>query len=376
MKRATHRVKWLPLLSRDFRFFIEYVYKMIASLSQRIKLNPNRLIHSLKTAIAFLLGLLIARWLHFPLQGQWVLISILVVMCAQSRVGALLQKSYMRLLGTLIGAIIAGLTLWLAYPNLVWITLILGLSTILFSYLAASPGYLSEAGPLGAVTVVIILVGQDPSFESVLSRFLEISLGIAIALLVSRFIWPLHSRTQLRLLIRGTLRDLQVLAKQLGQVPIQELSKQYDPYEEKIINDFASQKQLTGEVNRETFGRVKLTKRFQSILRREREVLRYLNLMKNVWIHASDRVRERLTQQTDLSPIYQRIDALFNAMIAHLSDKADLHSFSEARMPLIVENSQVCTENSEDQFYIDLFRFAANHLLTHLEKLYLLINKI
>lgn len=349
---------------------------MIASLSQRIKLNPNRLIHSLKTAIAFLLGLFIARWLHFPLQGQWVLISILVVMCAQSRVGALLQKSYMRLLGTLIGAIIAGLTLWLVYPNLVWITFILGLSTILFSYLAASPGYLSEAGPLGAVTVVIILVGQDPSFESLLSRFLEISLGIAIALLVSRFIWPLHSRTQLRWLIRGTLRDLQVLAKQLRQVPIQELSKQYDPYEESIINDFARQKQLTGEVKRETFGRVKITKRFQSILRREREVLRYLNLMKNVWVHASDRARERLTQQTDLLAIYQRIDSLFNAMIAHLSDKADPRSFSVASMPLILEKSQVFTQNSDDQFYIDLFRFAANHLLTHLEKLYLLINKI
>lgn len=348
---------------------------MIASLSRWITLDSNRLIHSLKTAIAFLSGLLIARLFHFPLQGQWVLISILVVMCAQSRVGALLQKSYMRLLGTFVGAVIAALTLWLAYPNTGWVTLILGLSTILFSYLAASPGYLSEAGALGVVTVVIILVGQDPSFESVLSRFFEISLGIAIALLVSRFIWPFHSRTQLGLLIRGTLCDLHLLAKKLNDVSFHALSKEYDPYEEKIINNFARQKQLATEVNRETFGRIKVTERFQQILRREREVLRYLNLMKNVLVNCSESARVVIWQQTDWPLINKRRALLFDTMIAHLSGKTNEVSIHvSAKTPL--SNANASALGKEDQFYVDLFLFAANHLLMHLEKLYLLIKKI
>src|SRR4051812_20245760 len=74
------------------------------------ELDTDRLIHSLKTALACILGYLLFEKLHFD-NEQWVIITIIVVMCAQLNVGSVLQKSYMRFLGTLIGAVIATLTL-------------------------------------------------------------------------------------------------------------------------------------------------------------------------------------------------------------------------------------------------------------------------
>ena len=50
--------------------------------SQLYKLDSDRIIHSLKTAIALLFGLLISYLFKLPLQGGWVVITILVVMCA------------------------------------------------------------------------------------------------------------------------------------------------------------------------------------------------------------------------------------------------------------------------------------------------------
>ncbi len=406
--------------------------------SQLTKLENNRLIHSLKTAIAFLIGLLIVWVFHLPAHGQWLLISLLVVMCAQSRVGAVMQKSYMRFLGTLIGACIAVLTLYLAYPSVVWTTLILCLTTALFSYIADSPGYLSDAGPLGAVTVVIILIGQNPSYTTALDRFLEISLGILIALLVSRFIWPLHSRTQLRYIMKNTLQDLKILSEQLrawGSIPkgfqdvvrrtrtnarsvldvhehvstdvqqhhilkgegyipkgfhdvhqhhnvkgegVSETEKTYETYEDKVISRFVSQNTLYNEVMRESFGRSNLTRVFKDILRGERDMLHYMNLMRNTLTHFSGETCRRFNQQIHVQKIYEVSQQLFESIINQLKDNKNKHTV-ESLYNFLDWKSEMQQEltplvnNTADKLAVDLFIFAAEQLLTQLKKINSLI---
>ncbi len=365
--------------------------------SQLTKLDNNRLIHSLKTAIAFLIGLLIVWVFHLPAHGQWLLISLLVVMCAQSRVGAVMQKSYMRFLGTLIGACIAVLTLYLAYPSVVWTTLILCLTTALFSYIADSPGYLSDAGPLGAVTVVIILIGQNPSYTTALDRFLEISLGILIALLVSRFIWPLHSRTQLRYIMKNTLQDLKILSEQLrawGSIPkgfhdvhqhhnvkgegVSETEKTYETYEDKVISRFVSQNTLYNEVMRESFGRSNLTRVFKDILRGERDMLHYMNLMRNTLTHFSGETCRRFNQQIHVQKIYEVSQQLFESIINQLKDNKNKHTV-ESLYNFLDWKSEMQQEltplvnNTADKLAVDLFIFAAEQLLSQLKKINSLI---
>lgn len=348
---------------------------------QAPKLDNNRLIHSLKTAIAFLFGVFIVRLFHFPQNGLWVLISILVVMCAQSRVGAIIQKSYMRFLGTVLGASIAAFTLWLAYPSVIWTTLILCLTTALFSYIADSPSYLSEAGPLGAVTAVIVLIGQNPSYVSVLSRFFEISLGIVIALLVSRFIWPLHSRTQLRYIVLNTLQNLKEISGQLKAFYSVEAEKNYEVYEDKVISRFSSQSKLLNEVMRESFGRSSLAHVFRAILRSEREILRWISLMKNALMSFSEEMRLKINQQTRVQRIYEQSQQLFESLIKQLNDKESEYPITTLNSILNWKNEvhkelSPFIKNDSDELAIDLFIFASGNLLNQLTETNTLIKKI
>ncbi|MGC1855010.1 MAG: FUSC family protein [Candidatus Aquirickettsiella sp.] len=347
------------------------------------KLDSDRLVHSLKTAIALLFGLLISYLFKLPLQGRWVVITILVVMCAQSRVGAILQKSYMRFLGTVIGASFAGLTLWLIYPNVALTILILCLATAVFSYIADSPSTWSEAGPLGAVTLIIIVISPNPNFYTVMSRFLEINLGIIIALLVSRFIWPLHSRTQLRYILIDTLQNLKDLAQKLEEFrPISDdHEKPQEFFENKILNNIGIQKKLFKEVMSESFGRSNLSETFKNILDAEREILRCITLMRNGLMNFSDQTILIFNQHAEVQKIYQITQNLFQRSIDSLKGKdteeqvESLENFSNWKKEIKFQLKSL-ELNQADQFAIDLFIFSADRLLVQLLTLIFLIKKV
>jgi uncharacterized membrane protein YgaE (UPF0421/DUF939 family) len=346
-------------------------------------LDSDRLIHSFKTAIALLIGLLTSYLFKLPLQGAWVVITILVVMCAQSRVGAILQKSYMRFIGTVIGASIASLTLWLVYPNAVFTILILFVATAVFSYIADSPSTWNEAGPLGAVTLVIIIISQDPNFYTVISRFLEINLGIIIALLVSRFIWPLHSLTKLRYILIDSLQNLKNLVQELEEFTLineKIVQKLPDVFENKILNNIGVQKKLFQEVMSESFGRSSLSQNFKNILAAEREILRCVSLMRNALIKFSDENILIFNQHVEIQKIYQVTQTLFLKSIDILQGK------DKEREIEIVKTFPDWNEiqfhlkslgiKQSDQFAIDLFIFSADRLLIQLYTLIILIKKV
>lgn len=344
-------------------------------------LDSDRLIHSLKTAIALLFGLLISYLFNLPLQGRWVVVTILVLMCAQSRVGAILQKSYMRFIGTIIGASIASLTLWLIYPNVVFTVLILCIATAVFSYIADSPSTWSEAGPLGAVALIIIIISQNPNFYTVISRFLEINVGIIIALLVSRFIWPLHSRTKLRYILIDTLQNLKDLAQLLEEFTstnedINEKSPEL--FENKILNNIGVQKKIFQEVMSESFGQSNLSQDFKSILAAEREILRCVTLMRNALMKFSDQNILIFNQHAEIQKIYQIIQRLFLRSIEILKDKEqeveiveNFPGWKEIKFQL-----KYLEIKSSDQFAIDLFIFSVDRLLIQLHTLIILLKKV
>ena len=351
-------------------------------LSAFLRPDSDRLIHSLKTAVALLISMIVTRVGDFPAQGQWVLITVLVVMCAQSRVGAIMQKSYMRFWGTLLGASIAALTLTLAYPSLLWVTLTLCFATALFSYIADSPSYLSEAGPLGAVTVVIILIGQKPSYGTVLSRFLEINLGILIALFVSRFLWPLHSHTQLRQLVRTTIGDLQQLFTQLTSLSSVNAEDACVVQEDKIASHFIKQTRLYHEVVHESFGRSPITRVFKAILRSERELLHYVSLMRRILASVPKALYLRFNQHSTVQQFYEVAQQLFIAILNQLNTPTSI--VGEPSLPIdgkglenkVYQELKLMAGTEADQVAIDLLIFASQKLAVQLNKTAYLIHKI
>ena len=340
-------------------------------------LDINRLIHGGKTIIACLIGFLVSGLLHFH-TNQWVIITILVVMCAQSRIGALLQKSYMRFLGTLMGAVIAIMTLKLFGDYSLPVITALCISAFLFSYLATGTGAISEAGTIGAVTVAIILIGQQPTLELAVLRFLEIALGIVIAFLVSRFIWPIHSKSRLLHTIQATLNDLHKLYQTVMQI---ENSMDNEPLEEKIIAGLGNQRKLFDEVARESFKTTPLVTEFKAILRYERELLRGISLMNHALLRMAEGSRVIFNEFAIVQQFHQQFSNALIQMIAQLLGK------NQTEQPILVidlpdnwqhqiKETALAKHMSADILHIDSFLFCAQRLIQQLQLLEMIIRKI
>jgi hypothetical protein len=169
-----------------------------------------RLLHGFKTAIACLIGLALEKYFKWPM-GQWVPITIIVVMSAQLHFGAALKKAYMRFLGTIAGLTTTVVTLLLFGNNMTVVFIVVFCSCLIFTYIAGSHGDINYAGTLGGVTVVLTLTGADANVNMAIMRGSYIVLGIVIAILVSRFVFPLHAREKLRYSVAATLRNLRQL---------------------------------------------------------------------------------------------------------------------------------------------------------------------
>jgi uncharacterized membrane protein YccC len=141
--------------------------------------DRSSLQQGIRTALAAALAYWIAVLLHLP-GAYWAAISAIVVM--QSEVGATVLASRDRLAGTAMGAVIGLLT------SLVWhhSVLVFSLGVLVVMVLCTAFHY-RNAGRLGGVTVAIIVLipYPGPMWHIALQRFLEVSFGIVISLLVA-----------------------------------------------------------------------------------------------------------------------------------------------------------------------------------------------
>ena len=133
----------------------------------------------MRTALAAALAYWIAGMLHLP-SGYWAAISAIVVM--QSEVGATVLASRDRLAGTAMGAVVGLLTSSVWHHSL----LIFAVGVLVVMMLCTALKY-KNAGRLGGVTVAIIVLipYPGPLWQIALQRFLEVSFGIVVSLLLA-----------------------------------------------------------------------------------------------------------------------------------------------------------------------------------------------
>ena len=285
----------------------------------------DRVIHGVKTALACLLAFVLIKSVHFYVD-QWLLITIIVVMCAQISVGGMLQKSYMRFLGTFCGSVIAILTLKLFNVNEVVFAVVIAVSTFFFSYIATAEKSYSEAGTLGAVTVVIILLTPPPTIANALARFLEISLGILIAALISQFILPIHARQHLREIQAVTLAQIQVFYQQVFcQVSTENTAIDSQTLDEKIAQSLLKQRKLAVDSARELLGERFHLEHFQALLQAEKETLRAIAAMRYAYQTYPDLFHTLALQESLHQPIVEVLEKLSQSFETHEVDLTTIH---------------------------------------------------
>ena len=174
-------------------------------------LPPSMLRHGLRTALAATLTAILTRVLHLE-QGYWAVFSTIIVM--QTDFGSSIAAGWARLVGTAAGALLGAASAYLAdvligqgLPTLASAMLV---STFFCALLAAKNGNFRLAGLTSAVVICLHADGDGPAFSIALSRFLEVSLGIVVALGVS-LAWPSRARVVLRFGLGKGLEQLAAL---------------------------------------------------------------------------------------------------------------------------------------------------------------------
>jgi uncharacterized membrane protein YccC len=142
------------------------------------------LAHSARTAIAAGASLVCGRLLRLP-EAYWAPITTIVVM--QSTLGASLDVSKKRFLGTALGAAAGGLLATYFAPRVVTFAAAIFALGLICAVLRQD----QTAYRFGGITLAIVmLVGRtSPPFVIAAHRFAEVSLGILVALVLTA-VWP------------------------------------------------------------------------------------------------------------------------------------------------------------------------------------------
>jgi uncharacterized membrane protein YccC len=165
----------------------------IAVLRANLDLRSPVLRHSSRLAVLVPLTDVVTRQAGIP-RGYWVSLTILVVL--RPDFGATFQRSLMRVLGTLVGLVLASLLVHFVLGDS-RVALIVLLAGCFFGMRLAGPTnmWLSSIFLAGVVVTLLALAGF-PAHTTVLDRSVDTVIGGAVALLAALF-WPSWERGQL-----------------------------------------------------------------------------------------------------------------------------------------------------------------------------------
>lgn len=146
--------------------------------------NPTTFVHAARTAAAAIASYLFAGLFRLP-EPYWASISTMVVM--QSTLGASLPISTQRFAGTAIGAAV-GAAAAASFPVNVWA---FGVAVYLIGMLCAVLRIERSAYRYAGITLAIVMLVTRSATPWLigLHRFCEVSLGIAVGLMLSA-LWP------------------------------------------------------------------------------------------------------------------------------------------------------------------------------------------
>jgi uncharacterized membrane protein YgaE (UPF0421/DUF939 family) len=149
-----------------------------------LRMDQKEVLHSIRTAAATVGSLLIARFCRLP-EAYWAALTTIVVM--QSTLGAAWTVSKQRFAGTAVGAAMGALVTAYAAQN----AAAFGAGVFVLGLICAMLRIGRNAFRYAGITlaIVMLVVRAEPAWIIAVHRFLEISVGIAVGLLMTA-VWP------------------------------------------------------------------------------------------------------------------------------------------------------------------------------------------
>jgi len=146
-----------------------------AKIARLLGIDGKTLLDSARTAAATLVSLLLARALKFP-EYYWAPISTIVIM--QSSIQPL-QGAWQRFVGTALGAVLgAVIATYVGHTAIIY-----AIGIFVCGILAAFSRAWSAYRVTAITFSIVVLISRGPAWVFAWHRFLEVSLGIAVALI-------------------------------------------------------------------------------------------------------------------------------------------------------------------------------------------------
>jgi uncharacterized membrane protein (TIGR01666 family) len=170
---------------RDLDKFLKPDYYPLDTLKENLSLSSTIFRHSLRLTMTIALGLIVG--MIFELQNvYWILLTIVVIM--RPGYGLTKQRSYQRIVGTIIGGVIA-----FGIISFVHQSIILGILTIvcmLLGYAFTAVNY-SIGATFVTMYVVFVYAMLTPDINHVIQyRILDTAIGAALSVAGNYFFWP------------------------------------------------------------------------------------------------------------------------------------------------------------------------------------------
>jgi uncharacterized membrane protein YccC len=145
-----------------------------------LRIDRKEILHSIRTAVAAVGSLFIARFFRLP-ESYWAAVTTIVIM--QSTLGAAWTVSKLRFAGTALGAAMGALLTAYAAQNIA----AFGFGVFVLGLICALLRIGRNAFRYAGITlaVVMLVVRAEPAWMIAIDRFLEISVGIAVGLLLT-----------------------------------------------------------------------------------------------------------------------------------------------------------------------------------------------
>ncbi len=318
--------------------------------------NRYALLNATKTIIACAIGLGVGSVLDTflempPAIYSWIVITILIVMPNQPNLGGIVNKAIYRMVGTVIGAI-SGIAILFLFPDWYQLHFLFGAIIIAASVYIANTTHYNDAGALTALTLYMVLLGYSASIVFGIYRMVEVLLGILIALMVNRYIFPIKATTRLRSQFQESMHEINAIHRYLMRVNLKPDTRQrLEDDQEKLFQMLIDQMNLLKEMRYEK--RPRTAQIYHNIVVSQRRLYRYLRVSYD-FVHvylttANDFATNRafVNLHKDLSTIFQSLADGFEK-----TDQLDFSYYSACEQKIYEFGSRSDSHESKTLYFL------------------------
>jgi len=190
----------VSLKRQDSSQFLTLQEYRLNVLVQNLSLDSTMFRHSLRLSIAIVLAYLLGFLLDIQ-NTYWILLTIIVIM--RPSYGLTKERSKDRIIGTLIGAVVA-VGIVLITQNVV-VYSVLALVSLIFAFALIQQNYKSAAALITISIVFVYSLINPDAFEVIQYRVLDTIIGAAIAVVANYTVFPSWEANNLKQVLLNAL---------------------------------------------------------------------------------------------------------------------------------------------------------------------------